>query len=81
MAHGAVWPGKIDVELSTSQDGVHFRRFDGRRPLLSVGRDGHWASAFKWAMPSLVYFDDSEFLYYAGRNYNHNLGWSAISNH
>eukprot|EP01043_Picozoa_sp_COSAG02_P018160 COSAG02_NODE_841_length_16613_cov_61.635703_6_plen_961_part_00 len=68
-----LWPGKIDVELATSEDGLHFRRFASRQPLLSVGRHGHWASAFKWAMPSLVYFGDSEFLYYAGRNYNHNL--------
>ena len=71
-----LWPGKIDVELATSRDGLSFSRAPGsvgRRALLGVGRNGHWASAFKWALPSVLYFGDSEFLYYAGRNYNHNL--------
>ena len=68
-----LWPGKIDSELATSRDGLTFARSTGRQPLLSVGRDGHWTSAFKWAIPSLVHFGDRELLFYAGRNYNHNL--------
>ena len=72
-----LWPGKIDIELSTSNDGLTFLRAPGapqtRRPLLSVGRAGHWASAFKWALPNPVIFGHDEFLYYSGRNFNHNL--------
>jgi hypothetical protein len=52
---------------------MNFTRSRDRRPLLSVGRQGHWASAFKWALPNPVYFGDNELLYYAGRNFNHNL--------
>ena len=52
---------------------MNFTRSRDRRPLLSVGRHGHWASAFKWALPNPVYFGDNELLYYAGRNFNHNL--------
>jgi hypothetical protein len=74
-----LWPGKIDVELATSRDGLSFQRSPGSascHPLIMMsrlGRNGRWASAFKWALPSVVYFGDSEFLYYVGRNYNHNL--------
>ena len=69
-----LWPGKIDVELASSRDGLTFQRAPPyRRPLLSVGRDGHWASAFKWALPNPIFFGESEYLYYAGRNFNHNL--------
>jgi hypothetical protein len=71
-----LWPGKIDVELASSRDGITFQRSPGsphRQPLLGLGREGHWASAFKWALPNPIYYGDSEFLFYAGRNFNHNL--------
>ncbi len=56
----------IQTELAVSRDGVNFRRFPARRPIIPYGEDGSWDDTMIFASPSWVEVGDEWWIYYSG---------------
>ncbi len=65
-------PAAIDVRLSVSRDGVSFERLGGRKPFIGVGLEGTWNSKWVWALPNPIRMGDELWIYYFGKNIDHN---------
>jgi hypothetical protein len=85
---GFLWPFRhntvIQTELATSRDGVTFRRFPGRPPLLAPGPDGAWDDGMVLASPSWIEKDGRWWFYYAGsdgphKSHDRTMGIGAAS--
>ncbi len=64
-------PSTIDVRLAISRDGVKFQRLGRRKPFLNLGPEGAFDSRLVWAIPNPVIVDDEIWVYYAGKNTDH----------
>jgi hypothetical protein len=64
-------PSTIDVRLAVGGDGVNFQRLGGRKPFLNLGPEGAFDSRLVWAIPNPVIVDDEIWVYYAGKNTDH----------
>jgi len=73
-------PGIIDVGLAVSRDGGEsFTHMGGREPFITVGAAGGFASKMVWALPSPAVVDDQIWVFYIGRNIDHNGQTDAFS--
>jgi hypothetical protein len=64
-------PSTIDVRLAFSHDGLHFQRLGGRKPFLNLGPEGAFDSRMVWAIPNPIIMGDQIWIYYAGKNTDH----------
>jgi hypothetical protein len=62
---------RIDVELVTSRDGVHWQRLFGAPRLLPVGDPGTWDSGMVLTGERVIEVGDEWWLYYGGWNGHH----------
>ena len=60
------YPATLDTQLSTSRDGIKWRRQGGRQPFLRLGFDDSATSAMIYANPWLIPMGDELWLYYSG---------------
>jgi len=65
-------PALLDVRLAISRDGTHFQRVGGRKPFIGVGPEGTFCSKRVWAIPNPVRMGDELWIYYYGKNRDHN---------
>ncbi|MHC4879512.1 MAG: hypothetical protein ACYTGL_23915 [Planctomycetota bacterium] len=56
----------IQTELVVSRDGVNFKRFPGRQPIIPYGEDGSWDDTMIFASPAWVEVGDEWWIYYSG---------------
>ena len=76
----------LDVQLAHSPDGIHWRRYSDRTPVLPLGGVGEWDRFNQSVATSLVETDDAVRLYYSGRTWRHPIyegadngpRWAAI---
>lgn len=64
-------PSTVDVRLAVSRDGKNFKRLGGRKPFLKLGPEGSFSSRAVWAMPYPVRVGDELWIYYVGKNRDH----------
>jgi len=64
-------PATIDVRLAASRDGKSFQHAPERKPFLSLGKQGGHFSRLIWASPNPIPRNDELWIYYVGRNYDH----------
>ncbi|MCH2374060.1 MAG: hypothetical protein MK538_07730, partial [Planctomycetes bacterium] len=64
-------PSGFDVRLSTSRDGIKFRRAGDRKPFMAMGPSGRFDSRGVWAMPNPIRMGDELWIYYVGSNRDH----------
>jgi hypothetical protein len=65
-------PALLDVRLAVSRDGVHFERLRGRKPFIGVGPEGTFSSKRTWGIPNPIQMGDELWIYYYGKNRDHN---------
>ena len=64
-------PATLDVRLAVSRDGLTFDRLGARKPFMTLGPEGAFDSRFVWALPNPIRMGNELWVYYAGRNTDH----------
>jgi hypothetical protein len=74
-------PATLDVRLAISRDGLAFDRLGARKPFMSLGPQGAFDSHFVWALPNPIRMGDELWVYYAGRNVDHDGFLDSMASH
>jgi hypothetical protein len=63
------FPDKVDVQMFTSRDGIHWQRAGGRRPFLRLGPEGAADSRMIYAFTRPIEVGNEVWVYYGGFRY------------
>ena len=64
-------PGKIDIQLATSRDGIHWHRAPGRKPFICLGPEGTFWSGMVFTRSRCFRMGDDLWFFFSGYNISH----------